>query len=93
MQIFILSIFFVESHSQNSSLNEMESAKMYDVLDKESLCKQLIKLQKINVKRAERIDFLEEHAHTLLKELQKKTKIIQNYEIPCNINTNHGGKF
>ncbi|XP_001605041.2 coiled-coil domain-containing protein 186 [Nasonia vitripennis] len=79
-----------ESHSQNSSLNEIGNAKMYDVLDKENLYKQLIKLQKINAKRAERIDFLEEHSHALLKELQKKTKIIQNYGIPCDINTNHG---
>ncbi|OXU19406.1 hypothetical protein TSAR_004072 [Trichomalopsis sarcophagae] len=79
-----------ESHGQNSSLNEIGNAKMYDVLDKENLYKQLIKLQKINAKRAERIDFLEEHSHALLKELQKKTKIIQNYGIPCDINTNHG---
>lgn len=82
-------MFILESQSQNSSLSEMGSAKMCDVLDKENLYKQLIKLQKINAKRAERIDFLEEHSHALLEELQKKTKIIQNYGIPCDI-TNHG---
>lgn len=38
-----------------------------------------MKLQNINVKRAEKLDFLEEHTQTLLEELQKKTKIIQNY--------------
>lgn len=39
----------------------------------------IIKLQKINVKRAEKLDFLDEHCCTLMAELQKKTKIIQNY--------------
>ena len=36
-------------------------------------------MQKINVRRAEKLDFLEEHSRTLVAELQKKTKIIQNY--------------
>lgn len=44
----------------------------------------IIKLQKINVKRAEKLDFLEEHTQTLVEELQKKTKIIQNYILSQN---------
>lgn len=39
----------------------------------------IIKLQTTNVKRAEKLDFFEEHTQTLVEELQKKTKIIQNY--------------
>ncbi|XP_066582391.1 coiled-coil domain-containing protein 186-like isoform X2 [Prorops nasuta] len=46
---------------------------------RQSLIDRIIKLQKINVRRAEKLDFLEEHTRTLVEELQKKTKIIQNY--------------
>ncbi|XP_012223740.2 coiled-coil domain-containing protein 186 isoform X1 [Linepithema humile] len=46
---------------------------------KQVLMDRIIKLQKINVKRAEKLDFLDEHTQTLVEELQKKTKIIQNY--------------
>lgn len=46
----------------------------------------IIKLQKINIKRAEKLDFLEEHTQALTEELQKKKKIIQNYIL----NQNYG---
>jgi len=39
----------------------------------------IIKLQDINVKRAEKLDFFKEHTQTLLENIQKKEKIIQNY--------------
>lgn len=52
---------------------------IYNELDKQALIERVIKLQRINVKRAEKLDFLEEHARVLVTELQKKTKIIQNY--------------
>lgn len=39
----------------------------------------IIKLQDINVKRAEKLDFFKEHTQILLKNIQKKEKIIQNY--------------
>lgn len=48
-------------------------------LDKQSLIDRILKMQKINVRRAEKLDFLEEHTRSLVAELQKKTKIIQNY--------------
>ena len=48
-------------------------------VDRQSLIDKIIKLQRINVKKAEKIDFLEEHVRSLVEELQKKTKIIQNY--------------
>lgn len=39
----------------------------------------IVKLQKENAKKAEKLDFLEEHKQLLIKELQKKNRIIQNY--------------
>ena len=52
---------------------------MDELLEKEKLFDQIIKLQKINVKRAEKLDFMEEHSHALLQELQRKTKMLQKY--------------
>ncbi|KAG7200853.1 hypothetical protein KM043_003218 [Ampulex compressa] len=46
---------------------------------KQALIDRILKLQKDHVRRAEKLDFLEEHTRTLVEELQKKTKIIQNY--------------
>lgn len=53
--------------------------------DRQTLIERLLKLQKVNAKRAEKLDFLEEHTRTLVEELQKKTKIIQNYIFHENI--------
>ncbi|XP_074114735.1 coiled-coil domain-containing protein 186 [Cotesia typhae] len=64
------------------SLNEeadKEAGVIYNELDKQALVDRVIKLQRVNVKRAEKLDFLEEHTRVLVAELQKKTKIIQNY--------------
>lgn len=47
--------------------------------NKQVLMDRIIKLQKINVKRAEKLDFFEEHTQTLIEEIKKKEKIIQNY--------------
>lgn len=47
--------------------------------DRQTLIDRIVKLQKIRVKQAEKLDFLEEHAKTLVNELQKKSKIIKNY--------------
>lgn len=44
----------------------------------------IIKLQEINAKRAEKLDFLEEHTRVLVEEVQKKKKIIQNYILQQN---------
>ncbi|XP_018402469.1 PREDICTED: coiled-coil domain-containing protein 186 isoform X2 [Cyphomyrmex costatus] len=48
-------------------------------LNKQVLMDRIIKLQDINVKRAEKLDFFKEHTQTLLEDIQKKEKIIQNY--------------
>ncbi|XP_076241676.1 coiled-coil domain-containing protein 186 isoform X2 [Calliopsis andreniformis] len=46
---------------------------------KQTLIDRIIKLQEDNAKKAEKLDFFEEHSRTLVEELQKKTKIIQTY--------------
>ncbi|XP_015116914.1 coiled-coil domain-containing protein 186 isoform X2 [Diachasma alloeum] len=65
------------SSSENSTNGELPSP--YNDLDKNSLIDRLLKMQRVNVRRAEKLDFLEEHTRALVTELQKKTKIIQNY--------------
>lgn len=44
----------------------------------------IIKLQEINAKKSERVDFLEEHTQVLTEEVKKKKKIIQNYILQQN---------
>ncbi|XP_043489856.1 coiled-coil domain-containing protein 186 isoform X1 [Polistes fuscatus] len=43
------------------------------------LMDRIVSLQNDNVKKLEKIEFLEGHAQTLVEEIQKKTKIIQHY--------------
>lgn len=43
------------------------------------MVERIVKLQRIRVRQAEKLDFLEEHTRTLVNELQKKAKIIKNY--------------
>lgn len=50
-------------------------------LDKKMLINKIIKLQKANAKKQEKIDFLDEHNQSLLQEMKKKTKLIQYYII------------
>jgi len=47
--------------------------------EKQVLVDRLVRLQRENARKAEKLDFLEEHSQQLLAELQKKTRIIQNY--------------
>nr|CAH7716678.1 unnamed protein product [Callosobruchus chinensis] len=76
--------------SSNSSSNvneretttEPEQVKVVpaDVgIDKQTLIEHIVKLQRISAKKSEKIDFLEEHVNTLVSELQKKSKLLQNY--------------
>lgn len=46
---------------------------------RKALIERILRLQHSTAKQAEKIDFLESHAATLVAELQKKTKLIQNY--------------
>lgn len=46
---------------------------------KKTLIERILRLQHATARQSEKIDFLENHAATLVAELQKKTKLIQNY--------------
>lgn len=56
------------------------------------LIDRIIKLQESNAKKAEKLDFFEEHARILLEELQKKKKIIQTYILHENIGAMGGNE-
>ncbi|KAK6635950.1 hypothetical protein RUM44_001205 [Polyplax serrata] len=47
--------------------------------DKQVLIDKIVKIQKLNARKTEKIEFLEEHVRQLVAELQKKTRIIQTY--------------
>lgn len=47
--------------------------------NRQALIERIVKLQRENAKAVEKIDFLEEHARTLVEELQKKSKVLQSY--------------
>lgn len=49
------------------------------------LIDRIIKLQESNARKAEKLDFFEEHTRILVEELQKKKRIIQNYILHENI--------
>ncbi|XP_070511664.1 coiled-coil domain-containing protein 186 isoform X2 [Cardiocondyla obscurior] len=53
-------------------------------LNNQVLMDRIIKLQNINVKRAEKLDFFKGHTQVLLEDIQKKEKIIQNYILQQN---------
>ncbi|EGI64626.1 Uncharacterized protein C10orf118-like protein [Acromyrmex echinatior] len=61
-----------DNNANSDHINSIE-------LNKQVLMERIIKLQDINVKRAEKLDFFKEHTQTLLEDIQKKEKIIQNY--------------
>ncbi|XP_012532672.1 coiled-coil domain-containing protein 186 isoform X2 [Monomorium pharaonis] len=61
-----------DNNANSDQINSIE-------LNKQVLMDRIIKLQNINVKRAEKLDFLKEHTQTLLEDIQKKEKIIQYY--------------
>jgi len=43
------------------------------------LIERIVKLQRTNARKTEKLDFMEEHTRQLVAELQKKTRIVQNY--------------
>nr|XP_002733997.1 PREDICTED: uncharacterized protein C10orf118 homolog [Saccoglossus kowalevskii] len=48
-------------------------------INKAMLIERIVKLQKASHRKTEKIDFLEDHVNQLLDEIQKKTKIIQQF--------------
>lgn len=65
--------------SSCTSLNEQQLPKLEP--DRQTLIERIVKLQKINAKHQERIEFLEEHVTQLLTEVKKKNRVIQHYVI------------
>jgi chromosome segregation ATPase len=47
--------------------------------DRQMLIERIVKLQRGNARKTEKLDFMEEHTRQLVAELQKKTRIVQNY--------------
>lgn len=66
-----------DNNANSDHINSIE-------LNKQVLMDRIIKLQNINVKRAEKLDFLKGHTQILLENIQKKEKIIQNYVLHQN---------
>ena len=63
--------------SDNSTNGEQTIQTMEP--SRQALIDRIIRLQEDNAKKAEKLDFFEEHSRTLVEELQKKTRVIQNY--------------
>ncbi|KOC71021.1 Uncharacterized protein C10orf118 [Habropoda laboriosa] len=59
---------------------------------KQALIERIIKLQESNARKAEKLDFFEEHTRILVEELQKKKRIIQNYILHENIGAMGGNE-
>lgn len=79
---YIESVFFLLGDTPNDALsdNNANNDQINCIeLNKQVLMDRIIKLQDINVKRAEKLDFLKEHTQTLVEDIQKKEKIIQYY--------------
>ncbi|XP_069697891.1 coiled-coil domain-containing protein 186-like isoform X2 [Periplaneta americana] len=65
----------------SSSPGESSSSQASPPLepDRQMLIERIVKLQRANARKTEKLDFMEEHARQLVAELQKKTRIVQNY--------------
>ncbi|CAK9795369.1 Coiled-coil domain-containing protein 186 [Anthophora plagiata] len=59
---------------------------------KQALIERIIKLQESNARKAEKLDFFEEHTRILVEELQKKKRIIQTYILHENIGAMGGNE-
>ncbi|XP_065207039.1 coiled-coil domain-containing protein 186 isoform X2 [Planococcus citri] len=63
--------------SSCNSLNEQQVTKIEP--DRQTLIERIVKLQKVNAKHVEKIEFLEEHIAQLLTEVKKKSRVLQHY--------------
>ncbi|XP_044736063.1 coiled-coil domain-containing protein 186 isoform X3 [Chrysoperla carnea] len=50
-------------------------------LDKSALLEHVMRLQRISARKSEKLDFLESHVQTLVGELQKKSRLLQDYMV------------
>lgn len=58
-----------------------ESDTIGKVPESHILVDKIVKLQRTLARKQEKIEFMDEHVSTMLKEMQKKNKLIQNYII------------
>ena len=49
-----------------------------NVPDSQVLVEKIVRLQKELAKRQEKLDFMEEHVSTMVEEMKKKNKLLQN---------------
>ncbi|CAG7836838.1 unnamed protein product [Allacma fusca] len=61
------------------SLPERQDIELPVIPDQQVLVERILKLQRVLVKKQEKVDFLQDHGNQLVDELQKKCKIIQAY--------------
>ncbi|KAF5304350.1 hypothetical protein FQA39_LY09729 [Lamprigera yunnana] len=62
-----------------SSPDQVKVIQPEGSIDKQTLIEHIVKLQRTSARKSEKIDFLEEHINTLVAELQRKTRLLQNY--------------
>lgn len=69
------------SKSTASSLSSLNDSPVLQGIDvpAQVLVERIVKLQQDSAKQNDRIEFLEEHTAQLVKELQKKSRLLQNY--------------
>ncbi|XP_073998483.1 coiled-coil domain-containing protein 186 isoform X2 [Rhodnius prolixus] len=69
------------SKSTTSSLSSLNDSPVLQGIDvpAQILVERIVKLQQESAKQNDRIEFLEEHTAQLVKELQKKSRLLQNY--------------
>lgn len=87
IEIVLLFVYFFPGDTLNGALsnNNANSDHTHSIEpNRQVLMDHIIKLQEINVRRAEKVDFLEEHTQVLVEEVKKKNKIIQNYILQQN---------
>ena len=56
-----------------------ESGRIGKVPEGPVLVDKIVKLQRTLARKQEKIEFMEEHVSTMLEEMKKKNKLIQNY--------------
>ena len=55
--------------------------------DSQVLVEKIVKLQKELAKRQEKLDFMEEHVSTMVEEMKKKNKLLQNMMLKLDVGT------
>lgn len=58
-----------------------------NVPDSQVLVEKIVKLQRELAKRQEKMDFMEEHVGTMVEEMKKKNKLLQNLMLKQDVGT------